>query len=124
MSQLAFPAPVSAALSLHPLGAQPGPGCRHPVGGMEALEFMYKLAKTENLSSGLGQQCNKDKPCRTGVLLLWKLEASYKQLVTSWLSLLLCLGGDFVNLEKAKNTEIYFFLHSFLPIAFKEFLSL
>lgn len=66
-------------LSLHPLGAWPGLGCQRPTGRMEAMELVCKLAETENLSSALGQQRNKDKPCITGVLLLWKLEASHKQ---------------------------------------------
>lgn len=35
--------------------------------------------------------------------------------ITSWLSLLLLQGGDFVNLEKAKNTEIDFFFTRLPP---------
>lgn len=67
------------ASQLHPLGTQQGLSCWHSAGGIEASELVCKLAETENLSSSLGQLCNKDKPCITGVLLLWKLEASHKQ---------------------------------------------
>lgn len=80
-SQLVFPVWASAAITSQPprLGGQQGLGCRHPTGRMEALELVCELAETENLSSALGQLCNKDKPCITGVLLLWKLEAFHKQ---------------------------------------------
>lgn len=61
-----------------PWGTQRGLGCWHPAGGIEASEHVCKLAETENLSSSLDQQYNKDKPCITGMLLLWKLEASQK----------------------------------------------
>lgn len=111
-------------LSLHPLGTQQNLGWWHPAGGIEASELVCKLAETENLSSSLGQQCNKDKPCITGVLLLWKLEASHKQCNYQLLITFASPRRKFINLENTKDTE--FFLQDFLLIASKEttFLSL
>lgn len=42
------------------------------------------------------------------------LKPPISNVITSWLSLLLHQGGYFVNLEKAKNIEIDFFLQGFL----------